>query len=413
MNDSHKVQNLQQGYTLVELLIAIVLGLVLTAAVVQSYSSTKRTYSVTEGIGRIQENARFAQHFMAQDIRKAGFSSCIGRVRNLLNGDPTPFLSNRASIAAWEYDDTDSDNQAFELSGKTLERPNSAANWSGNNAISASLPNFLTGRVAKGSDVLWLKGFRELDEAQIESHNSVDANIQTRDPHGMTSRNIMLVGNCTEASLFQVDGANGNGGRRLRLASASGSKIGNRVTPGAGPQWPRRYLTDSTLYVFEQTFYYVGLGAGDLPSLFRFTTSLPYDRITASQVASESQELVEGVETLQVLLGEDTDAPTDQFANRYVSANQVTDWNNVVSARIGLLVRSPSNAADEDQGATYELLDSISFNHQDDDPVLRYVLNSTVKPRNLGLNQDLIYDICDDIDEPDGEPDNGYDTCRS
>ncbi|MFT4629017.1 MAG: type IV pilus assembly protein PilW [Arenicella sp.] len=59
----------QQGYTLVEFLVAITLGLLLTAAVVQSYMATRQTSRVTEGVSQLQKNARFAIHFLAKGIQ--------------------------------------------------------------------------------------------------------------------------------------------------------------------------------------------------------------------------------------------------------------------------------------------------------------------------------------------------------
>ena len=49
-------------------------------------------------------------------------------------------------------------------------------------------------------------------------------------------------------------------------------------------------------------------------------------------------EMVEGVENLQLLFGEDTD--TDLVPNLYTTASSVTDFNNVVTVRISLTVNS-------------------------------------------------------------------------
>ena len=52
---------------------------------------------------------------------------------------------------------------------------------------------------------------------------------------------------------------------------------------------------------------------------------------------------VQNVEDMQILYGEDLDA--DGVANRYLTATQGPTWNNVVSARVSLLLRSTDNAA--------------------------------------------------------------------
>ena len=110
--------------------------------------------------------------------------------------------------------------------------------------------------------------------------------------------------------------------------------------------------------------------------------------ITAANVAANAQELVEGVESMQVLYGEDT--TDDQNPNRYVSANQVVNSANIVSVRIGLLLRSPNNTPDG-QGDDSVLLDNITLEHSAGDEILRYAINSTIKLRNKG--QGLVADL--------------------
>ena len=62
-----------QGFSMVELMVAVVLGLLLTAAVLQTFVSLKRTYEFQEEFSRIQENGRFGIEFLSRDIRNADF----------------------------------------------------------------------------------------------------------------------------------------------------------------------------------------------------------------------------------------------------------------------------------------------------------------------------------------------------
>lgn len=61
-------------------------------------------------------------------------------------------------------------------------------------------------------------------------------------------------------------------------------------------------------------------------------------------IAVDPQPLVSNVEDLQIIYGLDTDG--NQSANQYLDASLVTDWAQVVSVRVCVLVRS------EDQGIT-------------------------------------------------------------
>lgn len=64
------------GLSLVELMISMVLGLIVMGAAFAVFMSNQATFRTSEGLGRIQENARVAFELMARDIRAAGGSAC-------------------------------------------------------------------------------------------------------------------------------------------------------------------------------------------------------------------------------------------------------------------------------------------------------------------------------------------------
>jgi len=70
-----------KGFSLVELMTAMLLSLLLIAAAVSVFVSNKRVYSSTEGLGRIQESARIAFELMSRDIREAGGNPCDVRMK--------------------------------------------------------------------------------------------------------------------------------------------------------------------------------------------------------------------------------------------------------------------------------------------------------------------------------------------
>ena len=59
----------QQGFGLVEVMVAITLGLLLTAAVLQLFVSNNTTYRTTNSVGVVQDNARFAQDLLSKELR--------------------------------------------------------------------------------------------------------------------------------------------------------------------------------------------------------------------------------------------------------------------------------------------------------------------------------------------------------
>ncbi|BCX88540.1 type IV pilus assembly protein PilW [Methylomarinovum tepidoasis] len=69
MNGSLK----QDGVSLVEIMVALVAGLILTAGGIQIYAANKQTYRVADASARIQENARFAMEILGRQLRMAGY----------------------------------------------------------------------------------------------------------------------------------------------------------------------------------------------------------------------------------------------------------------------------------------------------------------------------------------------------
>lgn len=63
----------QAGLSLVELMIAMVLGLFLIAGALTVYAETKRTYRYHDGLAQIQEQTRFSVFFLTRNVRVAGF----------------------------------------------------------------------------------------------------------------------------------------------------------------------------------------------------------------------------------------------------------------------------------------------------------------------------------------------------
>src|SRR5262249_19731738 len=97
---------------------------------------------------------------------------------------------------------------------------------------------------------------------------------------------------------------------------------------------------------------------------------------TTSALAAE--EIVEGVDTMQITYGVDSDLDGD--LDTYQTANAVADWSRVVAGRIGLLLRSPDEYGTDVDSVVYLV------NGTDYDPVndrrVRQVFTTTAAIRN-------------------------------
>lgn len=370
----------QRGVSLVELMVAMVLGLIMTAAVMQTYLSTKQTYNLTNGISRLQENARFGHYFITKDLREAGNRGCFTNIRNMLRvHPPSDYLAFLKPVSGWEFTGTGRDD-SYTIA-TTLTTPASTS-WAGDGAA----PSFLIGNAIAGSDILSFKSYDALDVVIKDGVNNYrSSSIGTTDAHKIAGDSILLLGDCLQADLFQHTGQGRN-------SSALTAARRNRSVPGntrlTNDVWSKDHDSKSKIYSLITTYYFVQQGASGLPSLFRLRTSV-IPQAGEDIDDSGKEELVEGVESLQVYYGVDTDS--DNVPNLYLSADLLTatQWDNVVSVRVGLLFQSNTNATDVDQATNYTLLDNITLTHAAIDNTLRYAVNSTVKLRNRGLTTDM------------------------
>ena len=70
----------QRGFGLIELLIALALGLIIVLGVVQIFIAAKNTYVSQNSAAAMQEDARFVLSKMIQEIRMVGMFGCLGTI---------------------------------------------------------------------------------------------------------------------------------------------------------------------------------------------------------------------------------------------------------------------------------------------------------------------------------------------
>jgi type IV pilus assembly protein PilW len=132
-----------------------------------------------------------------------------------------------------------------------------------------------------------------------------------------------------------------------------------------------RYAPEAQRGVFllplQLVIYYVREDAAGNRSLWRRAGRNP------------PEQLIEGVEQLQVVFGEDDDL--NGVVDEYRNARAVQNWRNVVSVQVALLARSPGDDGTMVDTRTYELLDAFPYDPPDE-RTLRSVFSTTVTVRN-------------------------------
>ena len=86
----------QGGFSLIELMIALMLGLLVVGAAIGIFISNRRTYQATEGVGRAQEGVRTAFELMSRDVREAAGNPCVNNlpIANVVTGAAGNWWSN-------------------------------------------------------------------------------------------------------------------------------------------------------------------------------------------------------------------------------------------------------------------------------------------------------------------------------
>ncbi len=100
----HRHGALMRGMTLIELMVAMSIGLFLTWGAITVYLQSKNNYRAAEVMTRLQENARFALETLEPDVRLAGF---WGRHRESGLMQPPagiPVTCQGADVTAWALD---------------------------------------------------------------------------------------------------------------------------------------------------------------------------------------------------------------------------------------------------------------------------------------------------------------------
>ena len=322
----------QRGVTLVELMIALAIGLLVTVAMLKVYVDASRMYRFNEGLARVQENGRFALEFIRRDARVAGFWGCYSDAA----------LTNGVSATSDAYINVG----AGHITGTSDDGLNSS--------------DSITFRSATGSGALVTSGM-----------SGSGGTITVDSASALATGTAALISDCENGDLFQITGISETA---LTHAAGTGANI--------SPNLNKAYAAGARVYEARQATFCIGQGADAAqPALRRLVNPEP-----GQTCASNGDELLEGVENMQIVYGEDTDADGDGAngdgtANRYVAFGASgLDIDRIVSVRISVLVRSiNNNLTTEPSPYTFN---GITVTPESTDKYLRKVFTTTVTLRN-------------------------------
>jgi type IV pilus assembly protein PilW len=333
-----------RGFTLIELMIATTLGILISLGLTMLFQATAKTNRVQDAMAQLQESGRYAVSRINNDLRMASFQSL--NVSGFVNATPsataTPNGVNNPAISAMSYVATIK-LPDFDPAG--LSAPTIAAGWAADwpagtpwpvsqryfiqgyecSSVSPCSPVLPTGANAlpaaglaagnrvQSADVLtmryltslgWSRGKNELAFTCAGGAGGTLSTVTVTPATGSPAINFAASGDLAllvygaRSEIFQVTASGGV----LTPASVLGGSLPCPVDPSSTS------LIDVALYNFSQDFhtitYYLRLDTDPndstrlIPALVRRESN-----IDNQGAAGNDQELVQGIEQLDILAG--------------------------------------------------------------------------------------------------------------
>lgn len=332
-----KFRTRQGGLTLPELMVAILLGTIITSAVLAMYLSTSRNFRQDERYALMQENGRYALKALAEDLTMSDFWG-----KMTANDAFTTTLAPTGNCAAG----TPGAGTGIGLFDGTSALLYNNKHVGGTALFPAAWPcNEISGVQLANTPILVVKRVQGVPEA------------------------------APVANLV-----------RLRTNGVVGSFVDDTsVLPVGHSDW--RYMP--RIYFIRDFFDTAGDGIPSLCRMDLFETSMgtltsasPVVKGTADTVTC----LAEGIEDFHVQFGIDTDA--DGIANQYLSSPTLAQIEGAVSARIYVLARASDADPAHTDAKTFALGD-VNLTQADltGTNFYRRVFSTTVMLRNpVNLN---------------------------
>ena len=343
----------QAGFTLIELMIALVIGLIAMIGIVSLFGGTSRTNRLQEGLARLQENGRFAVMRIESDLRMASAQYCNDYAGNQHRGTAAPMWRDNPP---WVY----AANLNLPDSGAPAN-PMQSVNAAGGRSTSSATTNYglstrfflqgftcasgttctpalwntamfppaglADGRRVPNSDILTIRylrgtGWPIQGIGNCTTSGSITLAPQPGDdPVNFTGNSLALLSDCHSPSIVPITGRSGNT-----------LSVGNILPPeppaGRFPSCSAGGERDVRVFNFTTDFvtvtYYLAFRTNDDPDT---RPNAPGNmRLVPTLIRRENgveQELVRGVDRLDVRYG-----VRDNAGNlRYLTAAQVDSAN--------------------------------------------------------------------------------------
>ena len=318
----------QRGFTMVELMVALLLGLVLIGGVINVFLTSGQTLRVNQNLSRVHENARFAIEMFSREIREAGMVPCGSTLSaNVLRGSggSVPWWASTYDGMVRGFDDGQNSTAIKGFGASTADRVG------GTDALLILRPS---------SDEADLRRLASHDPAE---NSFTDASVISTAVKSRYDSRPALVCDGKSAALLQIGAASvslgeydyGTGTYNCSMNLGSADAACATTTP-------RTFDAGAQLTRWDPAFWYVGHNSRGTKSLYRMGIKL---NSSTGAVENDVQEMVPDVENMQIdylTRNRDND---NVLATDWVAASAFTGgWTSttaeVVAARVKLTLRS-------------------------------------------------------------------------
>lgn len=335
--DMNKANRQQTGLSLIELMVALVIGSLLLLGAASLLINNKRIYQTQDQLGRMQESARFAIQRMFHDISMAGYFGCMNDAAAIKNN-----LKDNLATAGADYD----------ISRPVEGFENAANKWQPSDKS-------ISGTLATDTDGITVRSMSGMSYYLDSPITSQTDDVKVEIPRDMEldraieKDDYVIIADCKGADIFQATAVTRDTTNRTLTLKHTGSDNKTSSLHKLYEDYENRdtNLTRRKLVArvarLNVSRYYIAAGSKGGASLYR-----------------NNEELVEGVTDMQLLYGINNNNDANAAPDEYVKAAAGIDWPNVVSVKITL---------------TFEPVDK-NFADTADDPEWQYT--TTIRIRN-------------------------------
>ncbi len=362
-----------QGLSLVELLIAMTLGLILISGVIVVFVGSKRSSDIASAMSDMQENGRFALNALASDIRMAGYQGC--------------FDANRGVVTIIADDSPTTDLKKTAISGAIVK---SNSKWEPPLALgvaTAAITAPTKNKPVPGTHTLAVQ-FGRANDVELAGPLAVGGAADSSGPiklkkdPGLQSGDLAIISNCEGGELFEVTGvASDAGGTSIAHGASKNSRANFEVIYGSG-----KTLAQTQVMPFVTHVYYIG-DTGRKNESDESVSALYLQSMPFNSASNPPVELIDGVEDMRVTYG----ISASGGRVKYVDASGIgSAGDNIQSVRVGLLLVSLDQVSEQKDTRNYVLAGTTissatkagTADTYVSDRRLRLAFNTTVKVRN-------------------------------